>query len=72
MENLCNVILVAFFGDVIVMTSLKCSEVWFRHNQFETPQFGQIIQLQIISIENKALGAENFQRLAIFENLLLK
>jgi len=51
MENFCDVILVTFFGDVILMTSLKCSKVQFRHNQFELPQFGQIIQLQITNIE---------------------
>jgi len=38
-------ILVTFFGVVIVMTSLICSKDRFRHNQFDTPQFGQITQL---------------------------
>jgi len=45
MENFCDVILMTFFSDVIVMTSLKCTKVRFRHNLFETPQFGQITQL---------------------------
>jgi len=40
-----------FFGDVVVMTSLKCSKVRFRHNQFETPQYGEITQLQINNIQ---------------------
>jgi len=31
MENLCNVILVTFFGDIIVITSLKYSKVRFCH-----------------------------------------
>jgi len=26
-------------------------KVWFRHNQFEKPQFGQITQLQFTNIE---------------------
>jgi len=51
MENFCDVILVKFFGDIIVMTLLKCSKVRFRHNQFETPQLGQITQLKITNIE---------------------
>jgi len=51
MEKFCDDILVTFFGDVIVMTSLKCSKVRFHYNQFETPQFGQIAQLQITNIE---------------------
>jgi len=50
MENFCDVILVTFFGGVIVMTSLKCSKVVFRHNQLETSQFGKITKLQITNV----------------------
>jgi len=47
---------VTFFGDVMVMTSLKrrlnyIFEVRFRHNQLQKPLFGQIRELQVISIE---------------------
>jgi len=42
------------------MTSTDFLKVRFRHNQFEKAQFGQITQLQ------------EPQRLAIFENVLLK
>jgi len=49
-------ILATFFGDVMVMTSLKWRhnyifEVRFCHNQLEKPQFGQITELQVINIE---------------------
>jgi len=45
MEKFCDAILIMFYGDVIAMTSLKSRnswffKVWFRHNQFEKPQFG--------------------------------
>jgi len=45
-----------FFGDVMVMTSLKCHynyifEVRFRHNQLQKPLFGQITKLQVIDVE---------------------
>jgi len=49
---------VTFFGDKIMMTSLKWSRnlffiVQFCHNQFETPQFSQIMQLQAFINEGK-------------------
>jgi len=52
MEESCDVNLVTFFGDVITITSLKWHQNWFfkarfRQKQFEKPQFGQIMQLQV-------------------------
>jgi len=49
-------ILWRYFGDVMVVTSLKWRhiyifEVRFRHNQLPKPLFGQITKLQIINIE---------------------
>jgi len=54
MEKKYDVILVTFFCDVIVMTSLKWRynsffNFWFCHNHFENPQFGQ------------SLGAESLE-----------
>jgi len=44
-----DVILVTFFADVMVMTSLLFFKVRFRHNQFEKTQFYQITKLQVKS-----------------------
>jgi len=49
-------ILVTFFGDVMVMTSLKLRhnyifEFRFRHNRLQKTLFGQITELQVTNIE---------------------
>jgi len=47
MENFCDVILVTYFDDGIVMMSLKSRHNWlFCHNEFEKPT-----QIQISNIE---------------------
>jgi len=56
LKKILDIILVTFFSDVMLMTSLKwCRkyifEVRFCHNQLEKPQFGQITELQITNIE---------------------
>jgi len=56
LENFCDVILVTFFGDVMLMTSLiwrhnYIFQVRFRLNQLQKPLFGQITELQVINIE---------------------
>jgi len=45
-----------FFGDVMVITSLKrrhnyIFEVRFRHNQLQKTLLGQIMELQVINTE---------------------
>jgi len=49
-------VMVTFFGDVTVMTSLKWRhnyifEVRFRHNQLQKPLFVQITELQVTNFE---------------------
>jgi len=67
MEKFCDVILVTFFGDVIVMTSLKCSKVRFRHNQLYHATSDHQYRKVMRRWGRRAL----MQRLVIFENLLL-
>jgi len=51
MEKFCDVILVTFFDNVIMVTLLNFYEVRFCHNQFEKTQFCQTTQLQVTNIE---------------------
>jgi len=56
MENFYEVILVTFFGGVMMMISLKWRHNWFfevqfLHNQLKNQQFGKITKLQVTNIE---------------------